>query len=418
MSARTMADTTHSTMDGPMVTAFGHLRTAQSFSIFDSKQLHDANPLFWDDQEVSGSGTTSTYNGNASITTIAVTASTAGVRTRQTFERFNYQPGKGMVIEMTGIIGAGATGITGTIGYSDSNNGLLFESVDGVMNVNRRTSTSGSAVNNRVIQANWNLDKMDGTGSSRINLDWDMTQIFHIDFQWLGVGRARMGINHDGHLIYVHEFDNSNLLTVPYIANPNLPLCFRLENDGNGPAASMVQICSSVYSEGGREDLGVDQWESTTSNRAGTTTHINANTADTAYALVGIRLKSTHLDETIKMLGLSIVAETSDDFEWLVLWNPTVDGTFAFDDKSDSALQTAIGNSANPSLNHITSLGHVMAGGFAAVSAQGGGIAIELEDELKLGSAIDGTADRIVLAARPLTANADFHGGIEWKELT
>lgn len=405
-------------MDGAMVTAFGQLRVAEPFSIFDSKQLSDNQPLFWDDKETNGSGTGSSHSTNTSSTTLSVSDGTEGTRTRQTFQRFNYQPGKSMVVVMTGILGVGASGITSQIGYIDDNDGLAFETVDGVVNVNRRTSTSGSAVNNRVAQSSWNLDPMDGTGHSRVTIDFTLTQQFFIDFQWLSVGRARMGFDIDGTLIYCHEFLNANTITVPYMSTPNLPIRYELVNDGNGPAATLNHICVAVYSEGGLEDLGVDHWESTTSNRAGATTHISANTIDTPYALVGIRLKSTHLGTTINLLGLSILSETADNFEWLVLFNPTVDGTFAFDDRTNSACQSATGNAANPSLNHITALGTVLAGGYGSTTNQGGDLATELKDELKLGAAIDGTPDEIVLAVRPLSANADIHGGLEWKELT
>src|SRR5512146_2047536 len=37
--------------------AFGRLRSSEPFTIYDSKQLFDNQPLFWDDQQVSGAGT-------------------------------------------------------------------------------------------------------------------------------------------------------------------------------------------------------------------------------------------------------------------------------------------------------------------------------------------------------------------------
>jgi len=73
---------------------FGRLRVSQPETLFDSKMLHDNAPLLWDDSQTSGAGTSSTYNANQSSVTLAVTAATAGTRVRQTFRRFNYQPGK------------------------------------------------------------------------------------------------------------------------------------------------------------------------------------------------------------------------------------------------------------------------------------------------------------------------------------
>ncbi len=402
------------------VGAFGRLRVAAPLTIFESKQTNDNAPLFWDDAEKSGGGTGSSYNANQASTTISVGAET-GVRTRQTKMRFNYQPGKSQLIMMTGILGTGATGITQRIGIGDDDNGLFFECIEGTFQVNRRTKTSGSVVNNRTVQSSFNLDKIDGTGPSGITIDLSKTQIFWIDFEWLSVGRIRFGFVIDGRLLYFHEMNNANVLILAYMSTPNLPLRYEIENDGNGSAASLTHICVTVISEGGAEELGSLHYESTTSNRAGTVVHIDANTVDVAYALIGLKLKAGFKDVTIKLASKSIVAETSDDFEWLILLNPTVDGTFTYADKTNSAIQTAIGDGvSDPSVNHITSLGTVLTGGFAnAASGGGGGSATnELSNALHLGSTIAGVQDAMILAVRPLSANANIHGGISWRELS
>ena len=419
-SAPTQSDQRVTAFEGPISDAFGRLRVAEPHTIFDSKQTNDNAPLSWDDAEVSGGGTGSTYNANQASTTITVGAE-AGVRARQTKMRFNYQPGKSHLIMMTGILGVGASGITQRIGYGDGDNGLFFETIDGIFQVNRRTKTSGSAVNNRTTQSDFNIDTMDGTGPSRITIDLSKTQIFWIDFEWLSVGRVRFGFVIEGKLIYFHELDHANDLIVSYMSTPNLPIRYEIENDGTGGAASLTHICTTVISEGGAEELGSLHYESTMSNRGSLVAHINANTADTAYAIIGIKLKSGFKDVTIKLASASILAETNDDFEWLILLNPTVAGTFTFDDKTNSAVQTAIGNPDDPSTNNITSLGTVITGGFAksAGGAIGGGATTsQLENALHLGSTIAGVQDALVLAVRPHTANADIHGGLSWRELS
>lgn len=92
--------------------AFDRLRTAHPKTLFDSKQLADALPLQWDDQGVSGSGTGSSHSVNQAASTLSVSNLTAGRRVRQTKRWFNYQPGKSQLILMTGVLGAGASGIT------------------------------------------------------------------------------------------------------------------------------------------------------------------------------------------------------------------------------------------------------------------------------------------------------------------
>jgi hypothetical protein len=64
----------------------------------------------------------------------------------------------------TFVLGAGVAGVTVEVGQFDLLNGLFLRQngVSGLQFV-RRTSTSGSAVDNAVDKANWNIDKFDGT---------------------------------------------------------------------------------------------------------------------------------------------------------------------------------------------------------------------------------------------------------------
>jgi hypothetical protein len=170
--------------DSGNLDAFARVRMSSPETVFDSKQLSDKQPLFWDDQLISGSGGASTYNTNQASTTLSVANLTAAVRVRQTFRRFNYQPGKSQLFIQTGIFGTAATGIKRKIGLFDDKNGLFFDQLSTGMGVTIRTYTSGSAVDTRVAQAAWNIDKLTGPGASGINLDFSKSQIFFFDFEW------------------------------------------------------------------------------------------------------------------------------------------------------------------------------------------------------------------------------------------
>lgn len=82
--------------DTPQLDAFSRARVSQPYAIFSSKLLLDNQPLIWDDQQVSGAGTTSTYASATASVTLLAAGATAGRRVRQTFRRFNYQPGKAL----------------------------------------------------------------------------------------------------------------------------------------------------------------------------------------------------------------------------------------------------------------------------------------------------------------------------------
>lgn len=392
--------------DSASIDAFGRWRVSQPETLFDSKQLFDNQPLVWDEELESGSGISSSHSTDEAATTITSTANTAGKFTRQTFMRFNYQPGKSQLIFMTGNIreSGGGTGGECRIGYFDDDNGLFFVDDAGTMKVVLRSSVSGSAVDTEVAQSSWNMDSLDGTGKSGKTVDFTKAHIFVFDFEWLAVGRVRFGIALEGGVIYCHEVTNFNANTGAYMSSPNLPLRYQLETTSDTPATSMTAICSTVISEGGSQELGILRYKSTEG------THVDADVADTLYAVVGIRLKTTHLDSVVKLANKSMASQTNDDFEWVIMLNPTVAGTFTYNDQTNSAVQAATGATANT----VTG-GTAITGGFVKNDVQSSSV---LANALYLGSAIDGTRDEIVLCVRPLTANADIQGSLTWRELS
>lgn len=404
-------DRTISLGDTPSADAFGRLRVSDPETLFDSKQIFDNQPIFWDESLESGGGISSAHSTDTASTVITSTVDTAGLFTRQTFMRFNYQPGKSQQILMTGILdrSGGGTGTQRRIGSFDDNNGVFFEDDEGIIKVVRRTNVTGSAVDNKVTQASWNVDPMDGSGSSGVTVDWEKTQIFAIDFEWLGVGRVRMCLVIDGVFYLVHEFLNSNVLDKVYMSTPNLPLRYQVECQATSAASTMECICATIISEGGRQDLGVTRYAST----AGT--HVDAATENLIYAIIGIRLKSTHLGAVIKILSVAVSQHAANGiYEWILLFNPTVAGTFTYSAQTNSAIAVATGATANT----ITG-GTEISGGQGTSTTKGGNETGDVESALRLWSTIGGTVDEIVLAGRPIggSANLDFEGSITWKEL-
>jgi len=396
----------------PATDAFQRLRTASPYTIIDLKQLRDTQPLFYDDQQVSGSGTTSTYNAGQASTTIAVSNLTAGRRVRQSKLRGVYQPGKSMLVVFTAVVGVGANGITKRLGYFDAANGLFFQQVGSTMSVVRRSTSSGSPVDTVVTQANWNLDKMDGTGRSGITLDVTKTQIFAIDFEWLGVGRVRFAVNIDGKFYYVHEMLHANNLDVVYMGNPNLPIRYEIENSGSGPAASLVMICASVVSEGGQEDVAKSVYVS----RGGNPRTL-AN-QDLYTPIISVRLKAGAEMVKINPIGADILLTSNINYEWRLYLNPTIAGT-------DTASWVGVDNSGleydiSRTATNLVSGGFVLAGGYGASTAQSRSAALgTVKSFLTLGTFINGASDELVLAVANIESNGGTaYGGIAFGEYT
>jgi hypothetical protein len=398
-----------------LMDAFMRQRVSEPQTIFDSKQLFDNAPLFWDESLESGAGISSAHSTDTASTVFTSTLSTAGTFTRQTFMRFNYQPGKGQLIFMTGILdrSGGGTGVQRRIGYFDDENGLFFEDDEGTVKVVRRTYVTGSAVDNKVAQSSWD-DPMDGTGESGVTIDWTKTQIFGIAFEWLGVGSVQFFMVVDGNIYIVHTLKNANVLDKVYMSTPNLPLRYQMITTGSSPASTMECICSSVMSEGGQDNNGVLLYVSTNG------THVDCATENTIYAIIGIRLKSTHLDATVDIEKLAIQIQTaSDTGEWTWRLNPTVQNTFTYSGLTNSAIEYATGGSTNT----VTG-GTVIDGGFAHSSSAGAGGAgsarENVNNAIRLGAAIDGTVDEMVLCWMPTggTTNNDIEGSIHFRELS
>lgn len=390
--------------------AFGRLRVAEPHTLFDSKQIHNNQALFWDDQAVSGASTTSSWSQDTASTTIGVGATTAGKRVRQTFRRFNYQPGKSQLFLMTGTLDAsgGGTGITRGFGCFDDSNGVFLQDNEGTLQFVIRSSTSGSPVDNAVSQSSWNTDKMDGTGPSGATLDVTKSQILFIDFEWLGVGTVRMGFVINGEFIICHKFHHANAVVGVYMSTPNLPLRYEIDNDGTGAASTLEHICSTVISEGGVQDVGPIRYFSNQ------TTAVVAAASGTKYALCGLRLNASRLDGVVQLVNKTVLETNAVDYEWQVIFNPTIAGTApTFSALTNSVVDTAVGVAANT----VTG-GTIIAGGYVKGGKESGESTTGLDTSLVLGASISGTQDEVWLVARPLAINADFLGSLAWREIS
>lgn len=384
--------------------AFGRLRVSTPTTLFDSKQ-HGGDQLgvFWDDQETSGGGTGSAHSAARSSTSISVSASTAGKRVRQTYQYFNYQPGKSQAIMITFVLGAAKAGITRRVGYFNGSNGVYLEQDGDGMRLGIMSDVGGSVAYNEVSQANWSINPLNS--SKGVNLDLAKAQILYIDLEWLGVGTVRVGFVIDGVIYYAHAFHHANISTGIYMRSANLPIRYEIENDGTGSAASLECICSTVISEGGSQDTGMTYSVSTGA------TQCNANAAGTLYAVLSVQLKSDHLYSIVQPVGLSMYSKGTVDFEWMLLLNGTVAGTFIHGDVANTSIQKAQGDTANT----ITadSWTQVIAGGYSTETVPA---SILIPTTRYLGSSIAGTSDRLVLAVRPLGANADIYATLILRE--
>ena len=305
--------------DPMLADAFGRIRVSQPLTLFDSSHRFDDNGLWSTATATSG---TAVFNSAQGLVDLTVTAASGSSVVRETIKVFSYQPGKSLLVLNTFVMSSAKAGLTQRVGYYGVGNGYYLEQVGTTVQFVERSSVTGSVINTPVLQANWNGDKLDGTGASGLTLDLTKAQILFSDFEWLGVGSVRVGFIINGQYIICHTFHHANLITSTYITTASLPIRYEIFNTAGTSSSSVLkQICSTVISEGGYELRGLQQAVGTpiTSARA-------LATAGTLYPMVSIRLKSTRLDSIVVATAISIIGNTSANYNWQVVAAGTTTG--------------------------------------------------------------------------------------------
>jgi hypothetical protein len=242
--------------DGPQLDAFGRIRTSQPNTLFDSQQEYGLSPTLWSTQ-VSGGGSSVTHNTNTRMMDITCGTGASDLAILQSIQYVRYIPGKSQEILLTGIFSPGVVANnTSRAGYFDFQNGVFLEVTNGAYSIVRRSSTSGVIVNETIAQANWNVDRFDGTGPSGVTLDLTKMQVLYITAQWLGAGRIEVGFNIDGSNQAAHQFLVANVLLTPSTQTFNLPVRVETVNTAGSAGATITFNCCSVQSEGGVEPRG------------------------------------------------------------------------------------------------------------------------------------------------------------------
>lgn len=302
---------------GEQIDAFGRLRVSQPYTLFDSQNRYTADSQF---STATGTGGSTTYLANESTVRLDVTTSSGSYVYRQSFRSFPYQPGKSLLVLATFVMNAAKANLRQRVGYFNTENGVFFQQDGFIKSFVLRSYVTGSVSDARTVnQADWNVDKLDGTGPSGLTLAVNTAQILFMDFEWLGVGTVRCGFIINGEYIICHKFQNANVLQNVYMTTAILPIRYEIENTGTTPSASSLkQICSSVMSEGGYDAVDA------LSVARRTTQLTNIDT--TFLPLISIRLKSTRLGAVVLPHVYQFLPVTNQNYEVVMVKNPTLTG--------------------------------------------------------------------------------------------
>lgn len=410
---------------GTTVDAFSRLRVSAPFT------LADYNHVYGEEPELltlsSGAGSTVISRPNEASMRLTVGTGSTDYVIHQSRMHHHYMPGKSQLAMMSFAFGLPRTNTVKRIGLFGQEDGVYFQQDgSGIISFVKRTSISGTVVDESpVVQSNWNIDRCDGTGKSGFDLAIENTQLLFCDYQWLGVGRLRLGFVHDGNFIVAHEFRHSNNLSTVYWRNPNLPVRCEIRNTGVAAGTSyMDQICSTVMSEGGYSEAGINF-----SKYSENISLVKGNPG-VAKCLIAIKLKDTYSSlpnrSIVRLTDMGLLSDSAPVvFE---LWRlpsaaSNITGGTWVDTNTSSCVQynTTIGTSFNTTGGELFSSGFVAANNPSGKQSSGGVNMIEPAQakRIYLSQNITSTDSNVfVLIARNLSTTADTatFATFQWKE--
>jgi len=405
--------------DSPSVDASGRWRVSLPLTLFDQAFEWDLADLFWNETIVGG-GSSVAYDANRSSVTLTAGTGAADSVIRQTRDYHHYRPWKSQLIPLTFTLGAAVANLLRRGGYFEVNNGIFLEQ-NGTTDVAvvLRSFVTGAVVETRAKQANWSLDTLSSTepNPSGLTLDLAKAQILVVDLQWLSEGRVRIGFKIGATIVYVHEFNASNVIDVPYMETASLPVRFEITNlAAQGVAHTLRQGCSSVITEDGdQEEFGVF-WSADN----GTTTIA----ATTRRAILSIRPKllfgpaGKKNRVPIKPQAFNLFV-SSNDVRWELVFNPTFTGAPVWvDPGTHAAVEYSVHGDA--AAGAITG-GLVVNSGYGVSGvgvAAGAIVQTALLNKLRLNLDMAGANPRAMsLVVTSMVAGAsNVAGAISWKE--
>ena len=339
--------------------AFGRLRVSDPFTLFDSSHRYYDNGLWSTSTGVSGAAT---FNSNQGLIDMTIGTTSGDNVFRETYKVFPYQPGKSLLAMNTFVMESGQENQRQRVGYFSSDNGIFIEqSGNTEPAIVKRSSVSGSVVDTKIEQSNWNIDTLQGSGESGYTLDLTKAQIFWSDLEWLGVGTVRAGFVIDGQFVHCHSFHHANEFESTYITTASLPCRYEIENlDSVSASGTLKQVCSTVLSEGGYELKGE-------AHSIGTpiASSYTLSSSGVRYPVASIRLKSGETDAVVIPVGVDFLGTTNNtNYNWQLIKGGTTSGGTWTNLSSESSVQYNLSGTSFSS-------GTVLAQGFAVGSNQG-----------------------------------------------
>ena len=411
----------YNTLNDSYHDAFGKLRVSMPNTLLDLKfgQANAGTTGFLSNNLVSsygstGSGTAVYGNGKVIMSANGAT----GNYTVQSRKYCIYQPGKSLLYLGSAVINSisnTSTDYTARVGYFDDLNGIFFEySQDGIAAVLRNNGSD-----TRYLQNDWNIDTLNGEGTSGYIINWTNAQLFAIDLEWLGVGRIRFGLYIFGKILYCHQITNINTLTEPYMRTANLPVRCELTNNSTGDAY-LTQICNTVISEGGYNPIGrpfaISNGITNIATSSNVETPILAIRGNSATASI-TNNRYYHQNIIPSLITVFDTANTNYIYRvrlYLAPNSPTVTTWNSVD--NESIVEYALGGG---NITDITNTNIIVS---SAYGTEKSSTAIQslsniFSNEIQITSNINNISDVLLVTMQTISGNGDAYCTINWNEV-
>lgn len=378
--------------DSPDLDAFGRLRSSSIFSLLEFKHTNNKLSLLID-EKLNGASTSTLDSINSKVEMTVTNSGDYAIR--QSKSRAIHQLGKSQIIESSVSSFNLETNVIKRIGYfhsSDSSpyntglDGLFLESNGATGVISFQIWKSGSNILNSNI-SNWLDDDYDSS-----LIDWSLSQLMFIDFQWMGRVRFGMVIEGTNRIFVTHTGVNN--LSDSYMSSPNQPIRYEIRSSGG--SGSLGMISSQVSSEGNLENT-----EKTTSVNGFQEITCGASNS---YVGLGIRINGNYEGSTILLKNLQTLCTTSSYFLATIQINPVLSSSPTFTNITDTPVDYVLGDGT---LSVITP-GHIVASFLGNGSSLQNEIFEIKETLLKPGINIDGSSDEWYLIIETTSSSQKF----------
>lgn len=362
------------------------------------------------DELITGTGS-STYDQYQSMVLLEVGGTAGDSVIRQTKRVQRYIPGRQSEVSMVFRWFPVATGVRRRLGLFDELDGVYFEDGgDGSFYVVIRRNTADGPVDTRVARADWNVDRLDGTGPSGIIANPNAIQQVSIEYEWYGAGQVEFNFIINNNKYPVHQFNHANIVEYTWAASASLPIRVELTNvtgESAGPHY-FWQGSHSFSTEGTTTLLGRQK------AIANPLTGYTLSAANIFYPVVAIRLKTNALRSVVVPDFYTGATLDNTNVFVRVIEGTTVTGGTWIDYDSESSVQYNITGTA-------LSGGTILDTVFVSATNQGNIYKLPERGITQLNrqttTTLSDTASTFVIAIAATNANKDGWASLGWIEV-